>query len=251
MRIGIHGASGRIGVRLVEAILADPGLRLAAALVSPSSRLIGTPVAGGSIEYRPSDPAMKCHCDVLIDFSTPAATLALQASLGDKPLPVVIGTTGFTPEQAQELEAYAHRRPLAIAPNFALGYHAFEAAVIGFARAMPGAEPTVIETYHARKKPEPSGTSKRIADLVRRARHEVSGVDLGAPPIHCRREGDVAGTTEVRFALGVADTVFIHAVETPAAFAEGAIAAARRLLEEGPRSGPRPTSLSLDRGTDR
>ena len=75
MRIGIIGASGRVGTRLIEAILASPGLELAAALVSPGSPLIGKPVAG-ALEYRPAEKTIRSHCDVMIDFSTPAASLA-------------------------------------------------------------------------------------------------------------------------------------------------------------------------------
>jgi 4-hydroxy-tetrahydrodipicolinate reductase len=236
MRIGVHGASGRIGVRLVEAILADPGLELAAALVSPTSKLIGRPVAGGSLEYRPVDPTMNCHCDVIIDFSTPTASLALQEAIGTKRQPVVVGTTGFDATQTDALERWSRLRPLEIVANFALGYDAFEAAVMGFARALPGAEPTVMETYHLRKKTDPSGTSKRLAELLRRARAEAGGVDLGSVPILVRREGEVVGITEVRFEAGVASTSFTHTVATPAAYAEGAIAGARRLVERARRA---------------
>ena len=146
MRVGILGASGRVGARLVEQILTNPGLELAAALVSPQSRLIGSPVAGGSLEYRPADAAMKSHCDVMIDFSTPAASLAFQETLGTKTIPMVIGTTGFTDEEEERLTDFSRHRAMLISANFAHGFEAVRLAIVGFSQRMPEAEAAVSET---------------------------------------------------------------------------------------------------------
>lgn len=235
MRIAIMGASGRVGTRLVELILANPGLELAAALVSPGSRLVGMPVAGGSIEYRPAEAAMKSHCDVMIDFSTPAASLALQADIGTKPIPMVIGTTGFTPEEDARLTASCAHRPMLVSANFAHGFEAFRLAVLDFARRMPDAEATVSEIYHARKKAEPSGTSRLLARQLFEARSRAMGFAAPEPPITVHREGDTVGVNEVRFDLGSAEASFTYRVHTLAAYAEGALAAARWLV-----STPRP-----------
>jgi 4-hydroxy-tetrahydrodipicolinate reductase len=237
MRIGIVGASGRVGTRLVETIIASPGLVLAAALVSPGSRLIGQPVAGGSIEYRPAEAAMNSHCDVMIDFSTPKACLALQESVGDKNIPMVIGTTGFSPEEDARLTDYAAFRPMLVSANFAYGFEAFAQAAAFFARQMPGAEPVVVETYHARKKAEPSGTSQRLARQVHDARSRAMAFDAAETPILIHREGDVVGINEVRFRLGSGEASFTYTVQTLAAYAEGAISAAQWLVGKAPKSG--------------
>ncbi|MCE1236286.1 MAG: dihydrodipicolinate reductase [Hyphomicrobiales bacterium] len=237
MRVAVMGASGRVGLRLVEAVLKDPGLELAAALVSPTSRLLGRTVEGTTLEYRPIEPSLDAHADVFVDFSSPKATLALLDSMGDKPLPVVIGTTGFDASQEAALDAHAEKRPLLIEPNFALGFDAFERAVADAVRHDPGAEATVLETYHARKKAEPSGTSRRVARMIARLRREATGLDLGEPSIVVRREGDVVGLTEVRIGLGPAELRFAHEVHDLAAFAEGALSAARRFVAATPEPG--------------
>lgn len=237
MRIGIVGASGRVGMQLVEAILASPGLELGAALVSPGSRLLGQAVAGGSIEYRPADAAIRSHCDVMIDFSTPAACLAVQEQIGDKSIPMVIGTTGFTAEEDARLTEFSAFRPMLVSANFAYGFEAFKQAALGFARQMPGAEPMVSETYHSRKKPEPSGTSRQLASLLRQTRSTAMGFDAGETPIAVHREGDTVGINAVRFALGCGETAFTYTVHTLAAYAEGAISAASWLVAEAPSSG--------------
>ncbi|HCL66087.1 MAG TPA: dihydrodipicolinate reductase [Rhizobium sp.] len=235
MRISIMGASGRVGTRLVELILANPGLELAAALVSPGSKLVGTPVAGRSIEYRPADAAMKTHCDVMIDFSTPAASLALQEEINTKAIPMVIGTTGFTPEEQERLTAFSQYRPLLVSANFAHGFEAFRQAAVDFAWRMPDADAAVGEIYHARKKAEPSGTSRLLARQVFEARSRAMGFAAPEPAITVNREGDTVGVNEIRFDMGSAEAVFTYRVHTLAAYAEGALAAAQWLV-----STPRP-----------
>ena len=245
MRIGIIGASGRVGTRLIEAIVASPGLELAAALVSPGSRHIGKPVAG-AIEYRAANAAIRSHCDVMIDFSTPAASLEFQTILGDQDVPVVIGTTGFSARQEAELERYADRRPLLISANFAYGFEAFRQAALGFARQMPGAEPEVFETYHIRKKAEPSGTSRLMAQDLDTARSRAMGFAAAETPIRVQREGDTVGINEVRFTLGTGQASFIFTVDTLSAYAEGAIAAAEWLVRAAPRPGRYSLADSLN-----
>lgn len=246
MRIGIMGASGRVGTSLVEVILACPGLELAAALVSPGSKLVGTAVAGGSIGYRPAEAAMKSHCDVMIDFSTPAASLALQEELGTKPIPMVIGTTGFTEEDDARLTAFCAHRPILISANFARGFEAFKQAALGFARQMPGAEATVVETYHARKKAEPSGTSRLLARLLLEERSKAMGFAAPEPQITVHREGDTVGINELRFDIGSAEAVFTYRVHTLAAYAEGAISAAQWLVSKAPAPGRYTLADSLN-----
>lgn len=235
MRIAILGASGRVGTHLIELILANPGLELTAALVSPRSKRVGTSIAGGSMEYRPAERGIKTHSDVMIDFSTPAASLAMQELLAEKDTPVVIGTTGFTKEEDERLTAYAAFRPLLIGANFARGFEAFRRSVVDFARHMPDADVSVSETYHARKKAEPSGTSRLLARDLWQARSLAMGFQAPEPSILINRVGETVGLNEVRFTIGVAQTVFSYRVETLAAYAEGALAAAQWLVSK-----PRP-----------
>lgn len=246
MRIGIMGASGRVGTSLVETIIASPGLELAAALVSASSRLNGSPVAGGGIEYRPADAAINSHCDVIIDFSRPDASLALQESIGGKAIPMVIGTTGFTADEEARLRGYSKYRPMLVSANFAQGFEAFRLAVLGFARQMPAAEPTVMETYHIRKKSDPSGTSRLLADQLCQARSTVMGFAAQKPTISVRREGETVGINAVCFAMGSAELVMTYQVHTLAAYAEGAIGAAHWLISKPRAPGSYSLADSLD-----
>lgn len=247
MRVGILGASGRVGTHLVELILANPGLELAAALVSPGSRLVGRPVAGGSIEYRAADTTMKSHCDVMIDFSTPSASLAFQESLGAKAIPMVIGTTGFAAEEDEQLTAFSRHRAMLVSANFARGFEAFRLAVIEFSRRMPQADAAVCETYHARKKAEASGTSRLLAAELFQVRSTAMGFAAPQPSITVNREGDTVGVNEVRFDMGSAEAVFTYRVRTLAAYAEGALAAGQWLASQPRTAGRYDLADSLNR----
>jgi 4-hydroxy-tetrahydrodipicolinate reductase len=238
MRIAIHGAGGRVGTKLVELVVAKPGLELAAALVSPASALIGKPVAGSSLEFRPSGRVVEAdQIDVIIDFSTPAASLALQQTLGETRIPVVVGTTGFSDQDDRLLTGYAARRPLLVSANFARGFEVFRRAAGGVALHVPGGEAMVSETYHARKKNEPSGTSRLLASLIQQEMSRATGRVAAEVPITVNRQGDVVGINEVRFDMGSAEILVRYEVHALAAYAEGAVMAAEWLVSRAAPSG--------------
>lgn len=242
MRVIVFGASGRVGIHLVEAVLGDPGLDLAAAVVSPQSDRLGITVAGGSLEYRAADPTMNAHSDVIVDFSTPGASIDLQCMLARKPIPVVIGTTGLSRDQQDALKGAASYRPILTSANFAVGFEPFLRAVSGFAGRQPGAEATIEETYHARKKAAPSGTSLRLSAGIHAARIAALAAlrdhaAVAAPPISVRREGQTVGVNTVRFEMGASNLTVTFTVHSLAAYAQGALAAARWLVESAPGPG--------------
>lgn len=237
MRIGILGASGRVGTTLVEAVLASPGMDLVAALVSPGSPYVGQRVAGGLLEYRPPDYYMRCYCDVIIDFSTPTSSLVFQELLRELPIPVVIGTTGFSTEQEKALAGYASRRPLLIDTNFAPGFQIFKKVALEFAKRIPGAPPQVFELHRSRKTLGPTAASTALASELDAVRSRAMGFEAEHTTVHARREPDFVGLSEVRFDLGAGEVNFSFKVRAPASYAEGAIAAAQWLANEAPGPG--------------
>lgn len=236
-RIAVYGASGRVGTRLVEAILANPGMDLAAAHVSPTSSWLSGQVGNTAIEYRQAESWIDTHCDAIIDFSTPQASIALQEMVRDRSIPIVVGTTGFSEAQQRQLDGAARMRPLMVGINFALGFGAYAASVQKFANAFPSAQVRIEETYHQRKKRAASGTSLLLADIIRAAQGSRTGISPPEPEISIHRRGDVVGVNEVHFDLGVSRTSFSFNVDTLSAYAEGAIAAAVWLAEPGRKIG--------------
>lgn len=212
MRIAVLGATGKVGRELVDEIRAAADLQLVEAIGS----------GGGGIA------AARLDADLVIDFSAPAATMALIDELAGKSIPLIIGTTGFSAAEAARLAAEGVRRPILAAANFTYGFEPFRAAALALARALPGARITVAETYNAAKKPVASGTTQGLVN-------DLSAVATGcAIGIEINREDNCAGVNEIRFDAGSAALAMKLTVASRAAYAVGAIAAARWLIGRAP-----------------
>ncbi|MDR2454409.1 MAG: 4-hydroxy-tetrahydrodipicolinate reductase [Bifidobacteriaceae bacterium] len=153
--VAVLGAKGRMGQTVVRAVLDAPDLRLAGAL-DLGDRLASLPDAGAQ---------------VAVDFTVPGAAEANLHQLIDLGLHAVVGTTGWDEAGLARLRHHLAQAPgvgVVIAPNFALG------AVLAMsfaAKAAPLFESAeVIELHHPDKADAPSGTARRTAELIARAR---------------------------------------------------------------------------------
>ncbi len=121
-KVGIHGAKGRMGMRLIQLIADDPDLVLGAALDRAGHQDLGADagtLAGVSrlgVALEASLPE-GCQLDVMIDFSLPEGSLAAARLCAGRKIPLVVGTTGFDPAGRAALESLADRIPILIAPN--------------------------------------------------------------------------------------------------------------------------------------
>lgn len=228
VRVGVFGASGRVGKLVVSAVLAAPGFELAAAVVPESSSVLGAPVPGADARYVTLDSLGEC--DAVVDFSKPAAAMALLDSARASGLPLVIGTTGFDAGQTARILAAAARRPVVLAANFGRGFPTFLRLAIALAAAEPETLPRVAEIYHARKKAEASGTSRLLADAAASAGGHAAA-DIA---IDVAREGETVGVNAVRVDLGPAEIEVRYTVKALASYAEGALAAARWAVGRAP-----------------
>jgi 4-hydroxy-tetrahydrodipicolinate reductase len=246
-RVLVVGARGRMGECVRAALAREPGLRLSAALEAP-----GHPELGRSLEHaiRLGDDARAAisACDVAIDFSQPASTLAVLRIAAEAGKAYVTGTTGFSEEQRAELLQLARRTPLVHAPNFSVAV-----AVLGWlvreavARLGPGYDAEIVELHHAAKRDAPSGTALRLAEAVAEGRGERPGDrlvleragEIGARPpgaigVQALRGGDNPGEHTVML-LGRGERLELaHRAQTRDHFAEGAVRAARWLAGRPP-----------------
>lgn len=230
LKVGVFGASGRVGKLVVEAVLAAPDLTLAAATVSAASPMSGKPVPGSDLTYGTLDGLAAAACDVVVDFSKPAAVMdLLKTGLADD-VPLVIGTTGFDSFQSSLIEAAARRRAVVLGANFGRGFPAFLRLATTLAAAESAVVPRISEIYHARKKAEPSGTSVLLAAAVAEAGGHVAA-DI---PIDVLREGETVGVNGVAVDFGPAGLEIRYTVHSLASYAEGALAAARWAVDCGP-----------------
>jgi len=246
LRVAVAGAGGKMGQTLVEAVLADRQLQLAAAIDLKGSPAVGRTLGGlkvGSDVMRAVE-----NCDVLIDFTRPEGTIGhLQACV---PLgrPIVIGTTGF-PEPLRKAVLQAGRKiPIAMSPNFAVGVNVmFKLAGIAAGILGDDYDVEIIEAHHRQKVDAPSGTALKLGDVVARAlARDLTKVaahgrvgDTGARPqkqigFHSIRGGDIVGEHTVIFA-GTGERVELTIrSQSRMTYALGALRAAKYLRGKRP-----------------
>src|SRR5437762_12788973 len=213
LRVLLVGAAGRMGKTIVDLAKDDPKIDMVAQCD-----------LGDAIE-----PAMK-RSEVVIDFSHPDAIEEIcRAALQDQ-RPLVIGTTGHSAEQRSAIEQAARSIPVVFASNFSAGVNALFALARNAAETLgPEFNVEIIETHHRMKKDAPSGTAKTLATILRKARNADDEV-----PIQSIREGDVVGEHTVIFSGPDERLELFHKADSRAAFARGALRAARWVIGKSP-----------------
>jgi 4-hydroxy-tetrahydrodipicolinate reductase len=245
MKVAIAGAGGRMGQALIEAVLADRDLQLAAALDAAGSAALGR--AAGPVKVG-ADLGALAAADVLVDFTRPEGTLAhLEACLG-RGKAMVIGTTGFSEAQKARIAQGAKRIPVVLSPNFAVGVNVVFRLAQTAAKALGDAyDVEIVEAHHRHKVDAPSGTALMLGELVAQAlgrdlaqvaTHGREG-DTGERPakaigFHSIRGGDIVGEHTVIFA-GAGERVEVSVrSQSRMTYAAGALRAAKWLQGRGP-----------------
>ena len=251
--VAVAGSSGRMGRMLVEAVLASPDCTLTGALDLPDSPALGQDAGAflgrhSGVAITADLPTGLAGADVLIDFTRPEGTLAHLAACRAMGVPVVIGTTGFTPVQRALVAGHAQKLALVLAPNMSVGVNVMLRLLEQAARSLgPDYDIEIVEAHHRHKVDAPSGTALAMGEAVARGR----GVDLAARAVYTRhghtgerksgdigfatlRGGDIVGEHSVLFA-GTGERIEIsHKSSSRANYAEGSLHAARFLVGRAP-----------------
>jgi 4-hydroxy-tetrahydrodipicolinate reductase len=193
IRVGVVGASGRMGREVCRAVAADPDLALVAAVSRTAPGRTLAEVAGlegdpGSLRLADRlDALTEAGADVLVDFTAPGYAAEHVAWGIEHALHVVVGTTGFEID-----DAWRHAPVgIVVAPNFAVGAVLLMRFAEQAARHLPSAE--VIELHHDRKVDAPSGTALLTARRIAAARGELPPTPAGDDAHPGARGADVDG----------------------------------------------------------
>jgi len=245
VRVAVAGAGGRMGRALIEAILAQPGLTLAAALDVAGSPALGRDAGEGcgrltGIAVESDIDAAVGRAEVLIDFTRPEGTLEHLSACARHGVAAVVGTTGLTDAQKATLATHGNSVPIVFAANMSVGVNVLLSLVESAARALgPEYDIEIVEMHHRHKVDAPSGTALRLGEaaaaglgarLVDRAvyaRHGVTGERKpGSIGFATLRGGDVVGEHTVVYA-GAGERIEIaHRATSRQLFAGGALRAA-------------------------
>jgi 4-hydroxy-tetrahydrodipicolinate reductase len=243
--IGITGAAGRMGQRLVHLAREDAEFALAAALDAPGhprlSQDIGEVCGLGPMGVAiTSELPLTTHLDVMVDFSSPQGTMSVLQTCIDRRIPLVVATTGHTIEQRQEIEASAHHTALLMAPNMSLSVNVLFQLVRQAARLARGKDfdVEIIERHHRFKKDAPSGTALHFAHIVQEEmggaiRHGREGLTGERPRdeigMHALRVGDNVGEHTIVFSTLGETLELTHKGHSRDSYARGALLAAKFL----------------------
>ena len=243
VRIAIAGALGRMGRAVALAVEADPALALAARFDRP-----GTEGGAEGEGLVPVDAALAA-ADVVVDFTTPAASAELAGRAARAGVALVIGSTGFDGAQLSAIAEAARKVAVVRAGNFSLGVNMLMGLVAQAARALPAQayDIEVFEAHHRRKVDAPSGTALMLGEAAAEGR----GVGLGQVARHARdgitgarpegeigfsvmRGGGIVGEHSVVFAAEDEILTLSHSARDRGLFARGAAAAARWVAGQPP-----------------
>jgi 4-hydroxy-tetrahydrodipicolinate reductase len=246
-RIGVVGAAGRMGRVLLRLAATTPGYRLAAGSERPGAAELGRDLGAlAGIEelgltLGDKAEAVFAASDVVLDFTSPAATLAHAALAAASGKAHVIGTTGIDAAGEAKLAEAAARAPIVYAGNMSLGVNLLAELVTQVARALdPAWDIEIVEMHHRHKVDAPSGTALllgraaasgrnvKLDEVADRGRDGVTGArKSGSIGFTALRGGDVVGEHSVIFATEGERVELTHKATSREIFARGALRAAR------------------------
>jgi 4-hydroxy-tetrahydrodipicolinate reductase len=247
IRVAVTGSAGRMGSRIIALLREDETLALTGAIEKDGHPAVGKDAgetAGVGVLGVPILPDLSQaigDCDVVIDFTLPAASFrhAEIASAAGKA--IVIGTTGFSREEVERIRALSTRCPCVLCPNMSVGVNVLFKVLREIAPILgSGYDVEIFEIHHRFKKDAPSGTALRMAQIIAGA----MGRDLekvgsfgrkgivGERPhdeigVHTLRAGDIVGEHTVIFG-GMGERIELtHRAQSRDNFVRGALRAAK------------------------
>jgi 4-hydroxy-tetrahydrodipicolinate reductase len=248
----VAGPAGRMGGRIIHMLEDAQDIVLAAAFEKAGHPAVGKDVGevvglpGKNIKIAGSLAEVLAAGDVLIDFTHPEVSLKNLTQTVSAGKGVVIGTTGFSAPQLDEIKNLAKNGRIVLAPNMSVGVNLMFKVVADIARILnTGYDVEIVEAHHRLKKDAPSGTAIKLAQVIADSlsrnleevavyeRHGMIGQRTDAEiGIQTLRAGDIVGEHTVMFG-GIGERLeIIHRAHNRDNFARGAIRAAHWIVKQ-------------------
>ena len=256
VRVGLVGACGRMGQLIIKRVLATEGMEISSAfdLVNIGKDIgevagIGKIVGAGKLDVPVSDSKdlaqvlKDSKTDVLIDFTIAPATAVNAPIAASAGVNLIIGTTGLTAEQKENIADAVKKNNVAavISSNYSIGVGVFFKLIRDAAKYLGDAyDVEIIEAHHNQKKDAPSGTAVTAAEIISEAmggKEFVYGREGVCPRgkeigIHAIRGGDIVGDHTVMF-IGNSERIEIrHQAHSREIFVGGAVLAAKWVVSQ-------------------
>lgn len=223
IKLGITGACGKMGRRIFELASFDKDFEVTLALEKKGTPLIGREL--GKLRVSSSLDGMFL-VDVLIDFTLPEATDEHLDYVAKYKKALVLGTTGLVDAQIRKIEEVAKVVPVVFTPNMSIGMNVLFSMLPEMAKRLgPDYSVEIVEAHHKTKKDAPSGTAKKLAELISQATNRNT-------PTHSLRLGDILGDHTVVF-CGNSERIEVkHQAHSRDLFVLGALKAAKWIADK-------------------
>jgi 4-hydroxy-tetrahydrodipicolinate reductase len=231
-----------MGKLIVRQISKQKDMKLVAAIDAPSTPEVGKDagelVGVGKLEVnivgadKLANELKRSRPDVLVDFTNAVVAVRNIKTAAEAGVAVVIGTTGFTEEQRRMIERTIKDKkiPAVVSPNMSVGVNVFFKSIEETAKMLGSDyDVEIVEVHHVHKKDAPSGTAKKVAQIVAK----VLGRSEDSIRIKSIREGEVVGDHTVIFSTPAERIEIIHRAQSRETFAVGAVKAVRHVIEKG------------------
>lgn len=243
----VIGAGGKMGGRIISLLHSAQGIELVGAVERSGHVAVGKDAGEclglGPIGVTVDDDLNAClmRGDVVIDFTSPEASLRNLAAAAKQGRAIVIGSTGFTADDLNKASEFAKKIPCVISPNMSVGVNVMFKMLASVAGILgDDYDVEILEAHHHLKKDAPSGTAMKMADIIAASlgreldkvgvfsRKGIIGertkTEIG---IQTLRAGDIVGDHMVMFGGNGERLEFIHRAHSRDNFAQGAIRAAK------------------------
>lgn len=226
LKLAVSGALGRMGQTIIDLASKDKYFELTTLLEHKNHAQKDSQIK--NIKISTDNQTIK-NSDVLIEFTLPEGTIENLRAAVEYQVKLVIGTTGFSSEQIEEIKKASEHIPIVFASNMSIGVNTlFKLIQIAGEKLTSINDISIGETHHIHKKDKPSGTAKTMQELASKASNLSARFDESK----VKREGEVIGYHEITFETDFDTLTITHNAKDRSMFANGALTAAKFLADK-------------------
>ena len=219
------GACGKMSSVVVSSLANEKDIKIIGGIESVGHPLIGQPIGIGFIQANLS--SIVKTADVIVEFAIPEITSDNLKIAAQAQIPYIIGTTGY--KDIAYIKNYAKKIPILMSANFSIGINLMFQLTKTAAKTLKDFDIEIVEAHHKMKRDAPSGTAKKLAEIIKEAGNKKQEVK-----IHSIRAGDIVGEHNVMFINNGERIELIHRATSRNAFASGVIKAIRFIVNQKP-----------------
>lgn len=225
IRVVIVGIGGKMGQTLVSALSKEEDMVIIGGVECASHPMLGSMIGEEQVYADLSDVIERC--DVVVEFASAEATLKNVTVAASKNKPFLCGTTAH--HNLAEIYKFQFQIPLLMSANFSLGINAIYELLPNLVKLLSDFDIEIIEEHHRHKKDMPSGTAKRLAEIIQETKSAKEPLK-----IHSIRAGEIVGEHRIIFASSGERLEVKHQAINRNAFANGVIKAIRFIVNQKP-----------------